>query len=183
LRCRLTRDGELVAETEVGRVQLPHAASYQAALDGDAKISGTSAVRESAPPAGWSPAAGVFALDYHFDQGWRFCRCEAGRPVVFAANPKAYGIWVWGDHSGNSLRLRVRDASGQTFQPSGPHLDWSGRRWVVFDLTDLASCGRWGGASDGIVKGNLTLDTALLVDAEGRKTEGKIYFTDPAVVY
>lgn len=184
LACRLlAKNGDLAAETSAKRLQLLPAAKYAARIDGDAKVPGKSSVQESPPPADDSPYATVFALDYQFDEGWRFTRCEADRPLSFEAGPKAFGVWVYGDNSGNSLRLRVRDASGQTFQVGGPHLDWTGWRWVTFDLQDLANCGHWGGANDGAVKGNLTLDTALLLDAEGRQTSGKLYFAGPAVVY
>jgi hypothetical protein len=184
LVCRLTaKTGEVAAEISAQRLLVLPAAKYAAGIDGDAKVPGSSTLQESAAPGSDAPYAKVFALEYRFDQGWRFTRCGADRALSFDAGPKAYGIWVYGDNSGNSLRVRVSDASGQTFQVAGPHLDWTGWRWVTFDLQDLANCGHWGGANDGVVKGKLTLDTALLLDAEGRKTAGKICFAGSAVVY
>jgi hypothetical protein len=159
--------------------------SFKAALDGDAKIPATARIEPATPPEANSPGTKVFALDYDCAEGWRFVRCEAvlAKPIVFEGRPLALGIWVYGDNSGNALRARVRDASGQTFQPNGPNLDWKGWRWVEFDLEDLSKAGHWGGANDGVLKGNLTLDTLLLVDMNRRKTSGRIYFTGPAAVY
>ena len=182
--CRLLgKAGGVVAEIAAKRLQVLPAAKYAARMDGDAKVHGNCSVQESAPPTEDSPYAHVCALTYQSDQGWRFTCCEADRPLRFGAGPKAYGLWIYGDSSDNSLRVRVRDTSGQTFQVIGPRLDWTGWRWVTFDLQDLANCGHWGGANDGAVRGNLTLDAALLLDPEGRQTSGKIYFVGAAVVY
>ena len=92
-------------------------------------------------------------------------------------------MWVFGDGSGNSLRMRITDDSGQTFQPTGPSLDWTGWRWVTFDLANLEHAGRWGGADDGRVHGSLRLDTVLLVDSTRNKTSGTLYFAGPTLVY
>lgn len=181
--CLRDEKGELVAGTEAKRFELLAATNYVARLDGDAKVPATSSIQPAAAPGERPPYAKVFALDYQFDPGWRFVRCEATGQVRFDARPTALGVWVYGDNSANALRIRVRDAAGQTFQPSGPNLDWSGWRWVTFDLRDLANAGHWGGADDGVVKGNLTLDTALLLDAGRRKTAGRIYFAGVAAVY
>jgi len=62
-------------------------------------------------------------------------------------------------------------------------VDWSGWRWVTFDLSDLANAGHWGGANDGVPQGNLLLDTPLLLDSGRRKTAGRIYFAGVAAVY
>lgn len=178
---------------EQGRVVLPKTAirfrpldipRYRAALDGDAQIPATAELTETSAPAEPAGAAAPFPrvqrLDYRFDSGWRFVRCvaETGRPSI-EGRPDALGLWIHGDGSGNSLRIRVVDDSGQTFQPTGPNLDWTGWRWVEFDLTKLEHVGRWGGADDGRVHGGLRLDTVLLVDSTRNNTAGTIYFAAP----
>ena len=120
--------------------------AYQAVLDGDAQVPATANLTEAAPPAGSdSPFARVWQLQYQFDSGWRFVRCVAAtdRPAI-EGQPDELGVWVYSDGSGNSLRLRVTDSSGQTFQPTGPNLDWTGWKWVTFDLANLDQAGHWG---------------------------------------
>jgi len=179
----ISRSGQLTAQIPPHRFHRIPVTNYFARLDGDAKVSATAAIHSAASPGENPPCARVFALDYQFAKGWRFVRCEAGPSVQLEPRPKALGLWVYGDNSGNALRARVRDASGQTFQPSGPNLNWTGWRWVTFDLEDLGSAGHWGGANDGVVNGSLTLDTPLLLDGTRRKSAGRIYFCGLTTIY
>ena len=176
--------GRSVVPEATARFRPLAVAAYQAALDGDAQVPATvNLVEAGAPAGGKSPFARAWQLQYQFDSGWRFVRCvAAGERPVIQGRPDELGIWVYGDSSGNSLRVRVTDTSGQTFQPTGPTLDWTGWRWVTFDLTGLEQTGHWGGADDGRVHGGLLLDTVLLVDSTRRKTSGTIYFSAPTLV-
>jgi hypothetical protein len=79
--------------------------------------------------------------------------------------------------------LRLTDSTGQTFQPAGPTIDWSGWRWVTMDLSDLRKAGHWGGANDGVVHWPLRWDSPLLLDGHRRKTKGTIYFAGMMLVY
>jgi hypothetical protein len=156
---------------------------FHAALDGDAKTAASATVDSGRAPGPDAPYPDAWRLDYQFAAGWRFVRCvprdsggKAASPPV-PGNPSALGMWVHGDGSGNSLRCRLTDSTGQTFQPTGPDLDWHGWRWVTFDLTNLSRAGHWGGANDGIPRGNLRLDCPLLVDGRNHETKGSIHFT------
>jgi hypothetical protein len=182
--CRLLeQSGEAAAEAEPRRFELLAAARFVARVDGDNKVPGTASIQKTAAPGEDPPYANAFALDYQFDAGWRFAFCEPAAPVRLGPRPAALGLWVYGDNSGNTLRARLRDAAGQTFQPSGPALNWTGWRWVTFDLEHLDQAGHWGGANDGVVKGNLTIETPLLIDSTRRKFAGRIYFTGLTAVY
>jgi hypothetical protein len=158
----------------------------RAALDGDAQVPAQASVLlTNAPGEADRPFAQAWQLDYQFDAGWRFVRAVADAPkrITFEGRPQALGLWVFGDGSKNALRIRVTDSQGQTFQPSGPDLDWLGWRWVTFDLTDLKHAGHWGGPDDGAVHGTLRLDTLLLVDSARKKTAGILYFAGPTAIY
>jgi polysaccharide biosynthesis protein PslG len=157
----------------------------RAALDGDRQVPAqTSLTSTNAPPGLERPFSRAWRLDYQFDAGWRFVRAVVDSPKTpaFAQKPHALGLWVYSDGSGNSLRMRVADTEGQTFQPSGPDLTWTGWRWVTFDLADLKNAGHWGGANDGVSRGALRLDTLLLVDGSRKKTAGTIYFAGPTLL-
>jgi polysaccharide biosynthesis protein PslG len=159
------------------------AMGWNSHLDGDSRISArVSLVETNLSSDREAPFARGWRLDYQFEAGWRFVRCAlaSAHPVSVPPGAKAIGLWVMGDGSGNLLRLRVTDAQGQTFQPDGPALDWSGWRWVSFDLADLRQAGHWGGPNDGVVRGRLRLDCPLLLDGASRKTSGTICLAGPA---
>jgi len=161
-------------------------ASLKAVLDGEAKVPANASLVETNAPGGEDrPFVKAFRLDYRFDAGWRFVRCvpEAPKSVQLSGRPTSLGVWVYGDASDNVLRMRVTDESGQTFQPNGPELKWTGWRWVEFDLANLQQAGHWGGADDGVARGKLKLDTLLLVDGSRSKTAGTLYFAGPALVF
>lgn len=155
---------------------------FRAALDGEAKVAASATVDATGAPGPDAPYPNAWRLDYQFASGWRFVRCvpwdSGGKDTSQLApgNPSALGMWVHGDGSDNLLRCRLIDSAGQTFQPTGPNLDWRGWRWVTFDLTHLSRAGHWGGSNDGIPRGNLRLDCPLLVDGRNRETKGSIHF-------
>lgn len=182
----LDTQGRVIAELPSQKFKPLTIAAFQAKLDGDAKIGGQSSITlQDAPGAGERPGAKAFQLNYRFEEGWRFVRCAPQEPkkVALPGRPSALGLWVYGDNSGAGLRLRVADSTGQTFQPGGPNLDWTGWRWVTFDLSDFKHAGYWGGANNGIPQGELQLDCPLLLDPTRRKMAGKIYFALPTVIY
>ncbi|OHE79489.1 MAG: hypothetical protein A2107_05745 [Verrucomicrobia bacterium GWF2_62_7] len=173
------RNGSVVAEIAPRTYRRIEAAAFRAALDGDARIAATASITLADAPGGKdAPFPKAFRLDYNFDTGWRFVRCvpDTPKPLPIAGRPEALGVWVFGDNSGCSLHLRIRDESGQTFQFGGPKIEWTGWRWVTFDLADLRRAGHWGGASDGVVHGELRWDCPLLLDGLRQKTAGTVWF-------
>ena len=67
------------------------------------------------------PGLGCLKIAYRFEPGWKFL-CLApqdGAAPPMAGRPKVAGMWIYGDGTGNTLRLRVVDATGQTLQPKG----------------------------------------------------------------
>ena len=159
---------------------------FGTALDGDAKIPAESSVSLTNTPAPDAPYPKAWKLDYRFAHGWRFVRCVPhgpdGRTVSpqVPGKPAALGMWIHGDGSKNSTRCRLIDSAGQTFQPTGPDLDWRGWRWITFDLTNMSLAGHWGGANDGIPRGPLRVDCPLLIDGRNNATAGTIHFTGMA---
>lgn len=149
----------------------------KAHLDGDAKVSAKCALTKTPIIGANVPIKEGYCLEYEFDNGWRFIRIDAtGERKTLQDAPVAMGVWVFGDNSKNTLRMRVSDETGQVFQPTGPSIDWTGWRWVKFDLSNLSTTGHWGGANDGVVHGKTKIDTYLIIDGTQKKTSGKIYF-------
>jgi hypothetical protein len=156
-----------------------------AVLDGDGQVAAQARLAVTNAPGGdTAPYPMASRLDYEFGAGWRFVRVAPTAPAgsILLEFPEALGLWVHGDQSGNVLRLRVTDEANQTFQPDGPRLDWTGWRWVEFDLKNLKSGGHWGGANDGVPRGWLRLDTLLLVDSTREPTSGTLHFAGPVLL-
>ena len=177
--------GNIVAEIAPRAYHRVEMAAFRAVLDGDAKVAATANVTLTDAPGGKNaPFPQAFRLDYQFDTGWRFVRCVpvAPKPAALPAKPQAFGTWVFGDGSGCSLNLRIHDDSGQTFQFGGPKIEWTGWRWVTFDLSHLRRANHWGGANDGIVHGALRWDCPLLLDGRREKTTGAIWFAGLTVI-
>jgi hypothetical protein len=181
----LESDGTLAADPIARQFRPLSPATLKAQLEGDAKVPASATLVETNAPGGPDrPFSQAYRLDYRFASGWRFVQCmPAGRdPILIDSSSRALGLWIYGDNSGNALRLRVIDARGQTFQPSGPRLDWTGWRWVEFDLADWSKAGHWGGANDGVPQHPLRLDTLLLVDGPRAPTAGTVYFAGPTLI-
>lgn len=177
--------GNVAAEVAPRAYRRVEMAAFRAALDGDAKIVATASITLADAPGGKAaPSPKAFRLDYSFGEGWRFVRCvpDVPKPLALPAKPQALGVWVFGDSSGCSLHLRIHDESGQTFQFGGPKIEWTGWRWVTFDLSDLRRAGHWGGANDGVVHGALHWDCPLLLDGRRAKTAGTVWFAGLTLV-
>ncbi len=169
--------GRVTAETLPG--------AYRLRPEGDAKVGSEQALQVAGPAEG-PPQAGVASLKitYAFAQGWKFLLLQpvgGGRGRI-EGRPKAFGLWVYGDGSGNLLRLRFADATGQTFQPHGDAMHWKGWRYVVFRL-DGTQAEHWGGANDGQLHYPIRWDALLLIDSAGHhQTQGQIYIGSPTLI-
>lgn len=176
---------KVIARKTIPRFEPVNVSSLKAYLDGDSKIQATLSMFTTNLPSGLrdAPSDTVYVLDYDFDTGWRFARVAHRDRNVISGNPVGLGVWVYGDNSKNLLRMRVVDDNGQTFQPNGPAIDWTGWRWIEFDIKNLEKAGYWGGTNDGIRRGNLRLDTLLILDSSSKKTKGRIMFWGFAFIY
>ncbi len=161
-------------------------AAYAVKADGDPKVGS----RLGLAPALVNDAlvtGGALAIDYRFEPGWKFLRLV--RTTDGAAHPEpeeepsALGMWVRGDGSGNIARMRYIDATGQTFQPSAPPMDWKDWRFLTFPLD--GSGGHWGGANDGVIHHPLRIDTLFLLDhaVMGEPTQGTITIAEPILIF
>jgi hypothetical protein len=104
-------------------------------------------------------------------------------PITIEGKPTSLCQWIHEDGSGNHLRMRFMDSTGQTFQVDGPRMTRSDRQFVSFDFK--SSKGRhWGGANDGVIHHPMKLETLLLIDSADRtKTAGFVTIEAPTLVY
>ncbi|GIV14574.1 MAG: hypothetical protein KatS3mg022_0009 [Armatimonadota bacterium] len=162
------------------------AGGWRAWLDGDAKVEGKALVTiaESPEPTPLGVRTAV-RLDYRFAKGWRFACVNLPQPLVpIEGKPKAVGMWVYGDGSGNMLRCRITDSTGQTFQPDYGPVTWKGWRFVTMRL-DGGFPGFWGGANDGVVHYPIRWEAVVLVDSNQQSVDRNwsIYVTGIALQY
>jgi hypothetical protein len=124
----------------------------------------------------------VATIDYAFEPGWRYVTLQSKGLSPTLNRPGRLGLWVEGDGSGNILRCRFTDSAGQTFQPDGPKLNFTGWRFVDFPLDGLRA-GHWGGDKSGVVKFPIRLDTLVLIDSAARqKTGGTVRVAGPTLI-
>lgn len=148
-------------------------------------------LRDGDPKLQWDlsavPSNDGLNVTYRFAPGWAFWRAVPPSQSPLTDKPTGFGLWVRGDGSGNLVRMRFRDATGQTFQPDGVAMNWTGWRWVTFPLTVGGSqhVGSWGGAQDGRIHGAITLDTLFLLDSpsEAKSRQGTVSLRGPSLLY
>jgi hypothetical protein len=158
--------------------------AFQVVADGDAKVASTQELALVDPPEPCPGSGGrVLRLTYRFEDGWKFVRVtplQEARQAI-AGTPRHLGLWVYGDGQGNYLRLRFVDAEGETFQPGGPRLTWTGWRYITMPV-DGRESGQWGLKSDGVVQYPIRWDSLVLLDSAGQKaTAGTLYLALPAL--
>lgn len=154
-------------------------AALKTHLDGDLKV-------PSEIHAALVPTGGL-QVSYTFAPGWTFWQSDLPNAPALDGKPVALGLWVQGDGSGSLVRMRFRDAGGQTFQPGGTLMDWTGWRWVTFPLrTDSGQdMGHWGGANDGVIHGPVSIGSLFLLDSptDAKQRYGVVSFRQPALLY
>jgi len=154
--------------------------------DGDAAVKSEQSLSLVDPPEPLphARASNVLKLTYAFPAGWKFVQLMpvASELKKIEGQPKSLALWVYGDNAGHRLRLRFTDASGQTFQPNGPRIDFAGWRYLTIPLTgpDLHHWGK----GDGNIHYPIQWQTLLLLDNESRlQSNGAIYVAKPTLVY
>ena len=157
----------------------------QIVSDGDAKIASQQSLAVAiAPEPLPGLASPIVKVNYQCDEGWKFFRVVPAEHQFreITGTPSGLGIWVYGDGQNTSPRLRLVDATGQTFQPAAAAIDWTGWRYLEFDFNEPA--GHWGGANDGVMHFPIHWDTLFLLDNVSRqKSAGTVYLASPALIY
>jgi hypothetical protein len=130
------------------------------------------------------PAPSAFTVEYTFDAGWRYLVVAPRRTTAIVEGAQAAIFWIKGNSSGDALRCRIRDATGQTFQPDLGTLNWTDWRPVRIDLRSLSAASHWGGAGDGVPHPPLSWEALLLIDSSrrGESTPRSVELAAPSYV-
>lgn len=154
-------------------VALPIAAgdAWRVWNEGDRKVEASASV--SVADVEKPPVSGIaksLQIDYRFGKGWRYvCIAPPEALGKIDGQPKELGMWVLGDGSGNALRCRFKDSSGQTFQATYGGIDWTGWKWITLPLDGTEH--HWGGANDGKIHYPIRFDAVALIDNVSLKVD------------
>lgn len=134
-----------------------------------------------APTPDQSPSPMALKFDYTFDKGWQYAQIAPAKALAIPKNATALILWVLGDGSGNYLRARFKDSTGQTFQKDLGQLVWRGWRPITIHLDGQGAGVSWGGANDRVPHNPLAWDGLLLVDSASREnpTSGLLLLASP----
>ena len=172
--------------TERTRIVPIPGSRFTVSTDGDSKVAADVKLTETPAPPGLPSPYGTPAamrIDYRFDPGWKFLEVRPDTALPVDGKPNRFGIWLYGDRSGNVPRLRFTDATGQTFQPDGDAVTWTGWRWITFPM-DGSHAGHWGGPNDGSIHYPIHWDSLFLLDNATRaRTAGTVYLFGPTLFY
>ena len=174
----LDEKGQLVLRSPAMRFVRPELSldKYVVRAEGDKDVKSTQSLAAG-------EKHGELKVTYSFEAGWKYACIRPKTLLEIEGKPQSIGVWVTGDGSGNHLRLRVIDASGQTFQPDGPRLTFNDRRFVSFAF-EGGKVAHWDGANDGEIHFPVKLETLLLIDSTDRRgTSGVVTIDSPTIVY
>jgi hypothetical protein len=147
------------------------------AVKSDQRLTTAPSPKDEEPNPQFIPAT-CLKLSYSFDPGWKFIQIKPEKDDLktIPGKPKELSVWIRGDGSRTVLRCRFTDSTGQTFQPTGPTIDFKGWRYVTIPLNG-PDVSHWG-KGDGQIHYPIKWDTLLLIDNVSReKTAGELYFT------
>jgi hypothetical protein len=154
--------------------------------DGDSKIQSEQSVSIHSPPEPlFDSDFPVLKVDYHFfGQGWKFLNVLPN-DLKISGQPKGLGIWIYGDNQMLTIKMRINDASHQTFQlipEFGHSIDWKGWKYVRMYLNDAES--HWSGSNDGVVHYPVEYNALLLLDNTNHlNIKSTIFITSPVLIY
>jgi hypothetical protein len=172
-----------------------HSSSLSLTSDGERGAESTQELSMAAPQAGLvQPELPSARIVYRFRKGWRFIQIEPTTlktvELIGEAGeqraPLGFGLWLYGDSKGCQARLRFIDSTGQTFQPDGPKIDYTGWRYVNYSMESPPdhTLSHWGGANDGVIHYPIRWDSIFLLDNVSRQpVEGEIYLSAPTLIY
>ena len=95
--------------------------------------------------------------------------------------PTGVQLELYGDGSGHSALVRVRDAADERFEAEIGPIDWVG--WRTISLDAPATWPSWGGDADGVFEAPVNRLILLLEAAEQAPSAGELFVDDVLLVY
>jgi polysaccharide biosynthesis protein PslG len=149
------------------------AGDWQRASQPNGRLSATTTTAHS--------GASAARLDYHFTtRDNDYIVFQRAKPVAIASRPYAIGLWVYGDGSGGSVKVWLRDATGELLQFSLGTVGPPGWRLLQAPVGVQVGAGdRLTPGGDGRLDFPTRLDAIVLDDApDSFVGDGAIYLDD-----
>jgi hypothetical protein len=166
------------------RVDAGGVEDWRVVADGDSQVKSEQSLSIGEGPGAFplGKVGRAIKLTYAMGPGWKFLQVK---PVSeekrrIEGEPRRLGVWVYGDGSGNALRLRFVDSVGQTFQGSGPVIDFKGWRYVTLEMRG-AGLTHWG-KGDGNIHYPIGWDTMLWLDSTRERSAGEVWFAGMTLI-
>ena len=140
---------------------------------------------EAKPPPQGPPQPGMGALRIGYDLSAKDAalRLLTKDRSPIPGQPKALGLWIYGDGSGMLPYLRFADSSGQVFQEGGSPLNWKGWRYVLVFM-DAPRGKHWGGANDGVIHFPIHWDSLFVMqNPSAQEASGAVYLSGLVLIY
>jgi len=154
-----------------------------ASLDGDGNVAGDALLVAARTRELTPRGENALRCEYRFGKGHKFATVKPGKGLDgIPGQPRSLSLWVKGDGNGNILRVRFRDASGETFQPTAGAVGWTGWRRVTIPL-DGSSASSWGSGKDGKVDYPIVWESLLVLDSNRDGSAGAIEVASPILLY
>ena len=127
---------------------------------------------------------GLVKITYRFDVGWKFIRLAPRNETLrkIEGAPKELSFRVAGDGSGNSVRLRYADATGQTFQVNGGIMSEKKSYYFSFPL-DGRDASYWGGPNDGKITYPIMFDSMVIDGTRNADGPHSVEISSPVLIY
>ena len=100
---------------------------------------------------------------------------------AFAAAGATFSLWVYGDNSGNTVQICLRDSDNELFRNAATTINFTGWREITWNLaSDWRE--RWSGSGDNAITGpNLQFDSIHITKGASSPASGYLYFDDARV--
>ena len=94
------------------------------------------------------------------------------------SKPKVIQFKAKGDNDDTNLRMRVIDATGETFQYN---LGYMPKEWQQYTVQLKSRSDSWGGNADGVLDYPISFNAFVFDDTDGSRSQGTVYIDD--IVY
>lgn len=117
-----------------------------------------------------STDAGALNIDYAFTADTN-CYVPVSTELALPYQTQTLFLRISGSSDDTTLRVRLRDDSGETFQYTLSRMPQEST-WYRVNINSLST--HWGGDDDGVPNDNLILDSIVLDDADSVHEEGRV---------
>ncbi|HEX2950985.1 MAG TPA: cellulase family glycosylhydrolase [Armatimonadota bacterium] len=186
IRIQLFENAKLAADSGVYHIQPLEvsAAIAKAVNDGDLKVPATFTLTDTTFMDKDAPVDKGVRFAYEFGDGWKFVTISPKSEMKIEKAPQSIGVWVRGNKSNCTLRMRFVDSTGRFYQPTFGPLNFDGWRFMTVRMDKPTQMGQWGGTGTGKqIAYPITMNAFILVDGIRSKVNDTVDFADFQLIF